>query len=153
MVSRHRADVSDRGSVMDTAEQLDTLMHDLATMPVSARLVSVRANLSKATGDPAGSRRVGRQQTIARMDDHERPEARQALQSVSDGKPVRLTKDPVRLRSKILETGTWHAPHEYPDATVPPPPRIPTAPVAAGLYKVPTACLSFLRQQGKLDAT
>ena len=109
---------------MGTAGEPDALKRDLTTM-----LFSARADLSKATGDPAGSRRIGRQQTLARMDDYERPEARQALQGVSDGELVRLTKESVRTRKKAMEAGTWQAPQTYLDAIdPPPPPEIPFAP-------------------------
>jgi len=65
---------------MGTAGEPDALKRDLTTM-----LFSARADSSKATGDPDGFPCIGRQQTLARMDDYERPEARQALQCVSDG--------------------------------------------------------------------
>ena len=65
---------------MGTAGEPDALKRDLTTM-----LFSARADSSKATGDPAGSQCIGRQETIAKIDDYERPEARQALQGVSDG--------------------------------------------------------------------
>lgn len=71
---------------MGTAGEPDALKRDLTTM-----LFSARADSIKATGDPDGSPCIGRQKTLARMDDYERPEARQALQGVSDGELVRLT--------------------------------------------------------------
>lgn len=117
MIFQSRADIGSRGSSNGIAGELDALKRDLATM-----LIAARADLSKATGDPAGSRRIGRQQTLARMDDYERPEARQALQGVSDGELVRLTKESVRTRKKAMEAGTWQAPQAYLDAIAPPPP-------------------------------
>lgn len=124
MIFQSRADIGSRGSSNGIAGELDALKRDLATM-----LITARADLSKATGDPAGSRRIGRQQTLARMDDYERPEARQALQGVSDGELVRLTKESVRTRKKAMEAGTWQAPQTYLDAIdPPPPPEIPFAP-------------------------
>ena len=124
MIFQSRADIGSRGSSNGIAGELDALKRDLATL-----LITARADLSKATGDPAGSRRIGRQQTLARMDDYERPEARQALQGVSDGELVRLTKESVRTRKKAMEAGTWQAPQAYLDAIdPPPPPEIPFAP-------------------------
>jgi len=125
MIFQHRDDIGSRGSSNGIAGELDALKRDLATL-----LIAARADLSKATGDPAGSRRIGRQETIDRLDVYEKPEARQALQGVSDGELVRLTKDAVRLRKRAMDAGTWQAPQQYLDAIAPPPPppEIPLAP-------------------------
>jgi hypothetical protein len=52
---------------MGTAGEPDALKRDLTTM-----LFSARADSRKATGDPDGSPCIGRQETIAKIDDYER---------------------------------------------------------------------------------
>lgn len=91
-----------RGQPAGIARDLHLMKADLAKT-----LLSIRKDLSRATGHPPGSTRLTRSARLERINSYDDLSKQEELKALTDGELVRLTRQAIAERMRAQKSGEW----------------------------------------------